>query len=190
LDSLSANWFKLTGVRGANKTKDLMALLYRKTALLYRRILLTLPPEWEDSQMKSLDFGPEAPMGLKPRVLIADDHRQFLTVASDLLRSRFEIVAEVMNGRAALEAAAKLDPDLVLLDIAMPELNGIEAATELRRSGSRAKIVFLTSHRGDEFISAAFVAGALGFVYKSRSRTDLIPALDHALAGYRFVSPQ
>lgn len=128
-------------------------------------------------------------MGLKPRVLIADDDRKILTWVSDLLRSRFEVVAEVTDGRAALEAAAKFDPDLVVLDIAMPELNGIQAARELQRLGLRAKIVFLTLYRDDDYVSAAFETGALGFVHKSRLHTNLIPALDHALEGYRFVSP-
>jgi MEDS: MEthanogen/methylotroph, DcmR Sensory domain len=71
----------------------------------------------------------------------------------------------------------------------MRELNGIETARELRRCRSRAKIVFLTSYRDDDYVSAAFLAGALGFVHKTRLHIDLISALDHALAGYRFVSP-
>jgi CheY-like chemotaxis protein len=129
-------------------------------------------------------------MGLKPRILIADDNQKILTWVSDLLRPRFEVVAEVTDGRAALEAVAKFNPDLVVLDIAMPELNGIQAARELRRLGSRVKIVFLTVYRDDDYLAAAFQADALGFVYKSRLHTDLIPALDHALAGYRFISPQ
>ena len=129
-------------------------------------------------------------MRLKPKVLIADDSRKILNWVSDLLCSRFEVVAEVMHGRAALETAAKFDPDLVVLDIEMPELNGIQAARELRRLGLRAKVVFLTSYRDDDYLSAAFESGARGFVYKSRMDTDLIPALDHALEGYRFVSPQ
>jgi CheY-like chemotaxis protein len=139
---------------------------------------------------KVLGLRPEAPMGLNPRVLIADGNRKVLTSVSDLLCSRFEVIAEVTDGRAALEAAAKFDPDLVVLDIAMLELNGIRAARELRRLGLRAKIVFLTLYQDDDYLTAAFESGALGFVYKWRLHTDLIPALDHALAGYRFVSPQ
>src|ERR1700677_4628712 len=128
--------------------------------------------------------------GLKPRILIADDNLKILTLVSDLLRSRFEVVAAVMNGRAALDAAAKFDPDLVVLDIAMPELNGIQVARELRRIGSRARIAFPTMYRDDDYLAAAFESCALGFVYKSQLHSDLIPAIDHALAGYRFVSPQ
>ena len=123
-------------------------------------------------------------------MLIADDNRKILSLVSNLLCSRFEIVAEVTGGRAALEAAAKFDPDLVVLDIAMPELNGFQVARELRRLGFRAKVVFLTLFQDDDYLSAAFESGALAFVYKPRSHTDLIQALDHALEGYRFVSPQ
>jgi CheY-like chemotaxis protein len=124
------------------------------------------------------------------RVLIADDNHGILSRVSQLLRSRFEVVAEVADGRAAVEAAVRLDPDLVVLDIAMPTLNGIRVARELRRYGLRAKIVFLTMHSGDDYLSAAFESGAIGFVSKSRLQIDLIPALEHAYAGYRFVSPR
>jgi CheY-like chemotaxis protein len=129
-------------------------------------------------------------MGLKARVILADDHRSFLKSVSDHLKPRFEIVAETTDGRAALEAAASLDPDLIVLDIAMPKLNGIQTASELRRCGSRARIVFLTFYGDDDYVAAAFEAGAIGFVFKVRLQTDLIPALEHAYAGYRFVSPQ
>lgn len=132
----------------------------------------------------------EVTMGLTPRVLIADDNRKILSCVSELLSPHFQVVAEVTHGQAALEAAAHSEPDLVVLDIAMPELNGIRVARELRRLGSRARVVFLTLYRDDDYLSAAFESGALGFVYKSRLHADLIPALDHALAGYRFVSPQ
>jgi CheY-like chemotaxis protein len=154
-------------------------------------IYTTRPPEWKNGEMKKAPpSAPEATMGLKPRVLIADDNRKILTRVSDLLCSSFEVVAEVMDGRAALEAAAKFNPELAVLDIAIPELNGIRVARELRRLGLQAKVVFITLHRGDDYLTAAFESGALGFVYKSRLHPDLIPALHHALEGYRFVSPQ
>ncbi len=122
-------------------------------------------------------------------MLIADDHAPFARTVSALLRSRFEVVAAVGDGVMALDAAAKLDPDIVLLDISMPQLDGIRTAKQLRQVGSRAAIVFLTMHQDDDYISAALAAGALGYVFKSRLSSDLTAALDLALAGYRFISP-
>jgi DNA-binding NarL/FixJ family response regulator len=88
-----------------------------------------------------------------------------------------------------LEAAAKLDPDLIVTDISMPSLNGIEAVKKLKESGCRAKVVFLTLHSDHEFVRACFEAGATGYVLKPRIATDLLIATQAALVGHSFISP-
>src|SRR4029077_8377374 len=91
------------------------------------------------------------------------------------------------DGRQALDLARRLRPDVVVLDVAMPELDGFQTLEQLRRDGPEPRVVFLTLHRDDEFVSAAINAGADGYVLKSRTRVDLISAINHALAGRLFV---
>src|SRR6266403_962753 len=105
-----------------------------------------------------------------------------------LLEHEFEVLESVENGLALLEAAAKLQPDVCLLDISMPVLNGIETATRLKQAGSTAKIVFLTIHEDVDFLRAALRTGALGYVIKRRMVSDLRLAITEALAGRRFIS--
>ena len=123
----------------------------------------------------------------KLRVLLADDHVRVLASAEELLRSDFRIVAAVTDGRLALEAAKKLRPDLIVLDISMPGMDGLHTAQELRRQGSEAIILFLTVHEDEGYIAAARTCGD-GYVLKSRMRSDLRHAIDEALAGRFFVS--
>ena len=123
------------------------------------------------------------------RVLIADDQDQALTaVTALLLGDSFDVIGQVSDGRAALERTLKLQPDLVVLDISMPLMNGIEVAKELRRRASSAKIVFLTVHEEPDILANCFAAGALGYVVKTFMARDLIPAIEEALAGRVFVS--
>jgi DNA-binding NarL/FixJ family response regulator len=123
----------------------------------------------------------------RPRVLLADDHIAFLESVSRLLTAAFDIVALAGDGRQALDLARRLRPDVVVLDVAMPELDGFQTLEQLRRDGPETRVVFLTMHRDDEFVSAAINAGAHGYVLKSRIHLDLISAIDHALAGRLFV---
>src|SRR5262245_60314498 len=104
----------------------------------------------------------------RPRVLLADNHSQVLEIVSDLLKVEFEVVATVPDGRQALESCRRLDPDVAVLDIRMPELDGFETLRELRRTGSRAKILLLTLHQSDLYVGAAIRGGAQGYVWKSR----------------------
>jgi DNA-binding NarL/FixJ family response regulator len=127
-------------------------------------------------------------MGL-PRILLADDHHEMLEKVAQLLEGKFEVVAAVENGERLIETAISLDPDLVVLDISMPVINGIEAAYRLRESASRAKVIFLTVHEDPEFVGAAVSAGALAYVLKPRVVVDLIPAIREALQGHVFASP-
>ena len=122
-------------------------------------------------------------------VLLADDHEEFLAVVRRLLEPEFEVVETVRDGRAAVEATARLAPDVLVLDLSMPVMDGIEVARSLRASGSRAKIVFLTVHGDPDYARAAFVIGASGYVVKYRLASDLLPALRESLVGRTFVSP-
>ena len=122
------------------------------------------------------------------KVLLVDDHVGMLQMVSKLLRSRFEIVARVNNGAMAVEAAIRLCPDLVVLDIAMPIRDGLQTAHELKRQGCPARIVFLTVNEDEDYVSAALACGAFGYVLKSRMHTDLIPAIEAALQGKVFLS--
>jgi DNA-binding NarL/FixJ family response regulator len=124
----------------------------------------------------------------KIRILLADDQREILQTAMRLLENEFEVVAAVANGELAIEAAARLAPDLIVLDISMPVLNGIEAACRLKESGSRAKVVFLTVHEDPVLVEAALSAGARGYVLKQRLATDLIPSIRQVLDDFIFVS--
>ncbi len=110
-----------------------------------------------------------------------------LQSASAVLADDFEVVAAVTDGRQALAASRRLDPDVIVLDVTMPDLNGFQTARELRQVGSRAKVVFLTMHNTDEFVAAALRDGAQGYVLKTRMHSDLTSALDHALAGRLFM---
>jgi CheY-like chemotaxis protein len=124
-----------------------------------------------------------------PRVLLADDHPKMLEQIAQLLARESEIVGAVENGEQLIAAALSLDPDVIVLDISMPVLNGIEAARYLQKSRSRAKVIILTMQEDDAFVAAAVLAGALGYVLKRRISIDLIPAIRQVLQGQVFVSP-
>jgi len=121
-------------------------------------------------------------------VLLADDHQEFLGVVARHLEPYFDVVRTVGNGQAMLDEAARLAPDVVVLDISMPGLSGIEAARRLRATGSRARIVFLTVHSDQDYVRAALGAGAVGYVLKSELASDLLPCLRQAAVANPFVS--
>ena len=123
-----------------------------------------------------------------PRVLLADDLPEMLETVTQLLRDDFEIVGYAQDGEEAIKAVSKLNPDLLVLDIEMPFCNGIKAASHLRDSGCRAKVMFLTAHEDPDYVEAAWSVGALGYVLKSRIITDLLPAVKNVLQGRRFIS--
>jgi len=123
----------------------------------------------------------------RPRVLLADDHVDLLESVRRHLAAAFDIVATAADGRQALDLARRLRPDVVVLDVSMPELDGFETLEQLRRDGPETRVVFLTMHADDEFVIAAINGGAHGYVLKSRIHLDLISAVDHALAGRLFV---
>ena len=123
------------------------------------------------------------------RILLADDHTEMLKRVVHLLQSEFEVVGAVNDGQALLDAASTLRPDVVVLDISMPIMNGLEAADRLREAGSRAKVVFLTVHEAPDFVHESLAKGALCYVVKPRLTSDLLPAIKEALANRSFVSP-
>ena len=125
----------------------------------------------------------------RPRVLLADDHHPVLNRVVSLLKERFEIVGSVSDGRALVREAERLQPDVIVLDVTMPVLTGIEAARELHEAGSKARLVFLTVHQSNAFVRECFAKGGLGYVTKSRMMTDLVPAINAALSNRQFVSP-
>jgi len=124
----------------------------------------------------------------RKRVLVADDQARMLDVVASLLEELFDVIGLVSDGRAALEAALALEPDLVVLDISMPGMSGIEVARELRQRSNRAIIVFLTVHEDVQIMASCLAAGGLGYIVKEFMDSDLIPALNEALAGRVFVS--
>ena len=125
----------------------------------------------------------------RARVLLADDHSVMLDRVGILLSSSFEVVGAATNGQEMISAGIRLHPDVIVADITMPGLTGIEAAQQLREAGSRARFVFLTIHIEHEFVDACVSQGALGYVVKSHMKTDLIPAIKAALTGRTFISP-
>ena len=122
------------------------------------------------------------------RILLADDHKEIRDKVRRYLEADFNVLDAVGDGRALLDAAARLNPDVCLLDISMPELNGIEAAIQLKENGSKAKVIFLTVHEDMDFAQAALKTGASGYVIKRRMASDLRRAVKEALAGRIFIS--
>ncbi len=123
------------------------------------------------------------------RVLLADDHKAMLERVAGLLRSECDVVGTVTDGQKVLEAARALKPDVLVLDISMPVMNGIETAHHLKKAGHKARIVFLTVHDDPDFAREALEAGALGYVIKPRIASDLVTAIKEAYAGRLFLSP-
>ena len=124
----------------------------------------------------------------KIRVLLADDHEAMLQQVRSLLSKDFDVVGTVSNGRDAVAEVQRLDPDVLVIDISMPVLNGLQAVSQLRSMKYQTKYVFLTVHEDSDFIAAAFSAGASGYVTKAHVTTDLVPAIHEVLAGRTFVS--
>jgi DNA-binding NarL/FixJ family response regulator len=123
------------------------------------------------------------------RVLLADDHRIVAEGLKGLLESEFELVGMVEDGRALLAAAKELKPDVVITDITMPELNGIEAFEELKKVDPEVKVIFLTMHHSVAYARRALDAGALGYVLKHSASAELILAVRSAAMGKIFVTP-
>jgi DNA-binding NarL/FixJ family response regulator len=125
----------------------------------------------------------------KPRLLLADDHRIVLEGLRGILEPEFEIVGAVDDGRALVAEAQRLKPDVVVADISMPGLNGMDAARQIKRMDAHIKIVFLTMHSDVNYAAGGFDAGASGFVLKHAAPQELITAVHEALQGRTYVTP-
>lgn len=125
----------------------------------------------------------------KIRVLLADDHGDVLDTVARLLVPEFDMVGAVTDGFGLLSAAERLKPDVVIVDISMPILNGIEAVRRLMESGSQAQVVFLTVHESSDYVRAALATGALGYVVKPRLGVDLNVAIKEVHGGRSYLSP-
>jgi DNA-binding NarL/FixJ family response regulator len=124
----------------------------------------------------------------KIRVLLADDHETVLARVRGILDDDFEVVGTVKNGRDAVAEVHRLDPDVLVIDISMPILNGLQASHQLQATNLRTKVMFLTVHSDQDFVDAAFSAGATGYVNKSDVTTDLVPAIREAFDGRTYLS--
>jgi DNA-binding NarL/FixJ family response regulator len=125
----------------------------------------------------------------RPRVLLADDHRLLREAFAQLLEPGCEVVGAVADGRALLAAAPKLRPDIVVLDIAMPLLNGLDAARQLRRSMPGVKVIFLTVSEDPDLAAEAFQVGASGYLLKNSAASELLQAIKEVAEGRSYVTP-
>ena len=122
------------------------------------------------------------------RVVLADDYQPIVAKVRGILGEEFEVIGTAEDGNQAVDSVLNMDADVLIIDISMPVMNGFQAAERLQMANCRARIVFLTLHEEQAFVTAAFAAGASAYVLKSRLWTDLIPAIRAALLGNIFVS--
>lgn len=125
----------------------------------------------------------------RARILLADDHSITVAGIRSLLAREWELVGQVGDGRSLVEAALKLRPDLIILDIGMPLLNGIDAAKQLRKVWPEARLLFVTMHGSPMYLREAMRSGASGFLLKSSAAEELLPAVRKVLRGGRYITP-
>jgi DNA-binding NarL/FixJ family response regulator len=125
----------------------------------------------------------------RPKVLLADDHAMVAEGLANILKSDFDLVGTVSNGRELVATATDIAPDVIVVDISMPSLNGLEAVRQLKKAENRAKIVFLTMHADADMATEAFRSGASGYVLKHSAGGELIEAIRAALDGRVYLSP-
>ncbi len=125
----------------------------------------------------------------RPRVLIADDHQMLVDALKRVIEPRCEVVGTVADGRALLQSAAKLLPEIVVLDIAMPQLNGLDAARQLKLIMPQAKLIFMTMNEDPYLVGEAFRAGASAFLLKQAAAFELMTAIEEVLKGGSYVTP-
>jgi len=123
------------------------------------------------------------------KILLADDHTMFVQGLQSFLEDEFELVGTVADGQELAEAARRLDPDVIVVDISMPVMNGLDAVRQLVKVGTTAKIIFLTMHADEQLMAEAFRCGASGYVLKQSAGEELITAIRQVLAGHQYVTP-
>ena len=124
------------------------------------------------------------------RILLADDHTLFCNLLRDLLEPVYEVVGSVSDGRELLKAAGTLDPDVVLVDIGMPWLNGLDAGRRLKQANPKIKLIYLTMNNNVEYAREALQAGAAAFVLKNSKSSELLRAIRDALKGASYMAPE
>jgi DNA-binding NarL/FixJ family response regulator len=129
-------------------------------------------------------------MAKRTRVLLADDHRLLVDALKSVLEPKYEVIGSVGDGRALLEAAEKLRPDVIVVDIAMPKLNGLDAAKNLKQKMPGVKLVFMTMNEDPYLVGEAFRVGGSAFLLKQAAAFELIDAIEAVLKGGTYVSPQ
>jgi DNA-binding NarL/FixJ family response regulator len=157
----------LTKVNDRNKSKQVISMFHLTQATLVR-----------------------AKKAVKPRVVLADDEEALLRLISRFLGPTFDIVASARNGREAVSLVLQLQPDLLVLDIGLPVMHGLDVLAILKQKRSPTKVVFLSTFADRHLSAAALSAGATGFVFKAQVYTDLPQALDAVVAGRTFVSKE
>jgi DNA-binding NarL/FixJ family response regulator len=125
----------------------------------------------------------------RARVLIADDHKLVADACKGLLEPEFDVVGTVSDGRELLQAAAELRPDVVILDISMPQLNGLDAGEQIKQKSRGTKLIFLTMMLGPDVAAEAFRRGASGYVLKHCNAEELVIAVRRVLRGESYLSP-
>src|SRR5262245_15091294 len=125
----------------------------------------------------------------KPRLLLADDHTLVLEGLKKILEPEFDLVGLAENGRELLRLAGELKPDVVLVDISMPLLNGIDAAKQLAKIAPQAKVIFVTMHSDSDYVAEAFRAGAAGYLLKRSAASELVSAIHEVIKGRYYVTP-
>jgi DNA-binding NarL/FixJ family response regulator len=128
-------------------------------------------------------------MTARPRVLLADDHRMVAEALKNLLAAEYEVVDVVEDGRALIAAAKRLRPDVIVADITMPRLNGLDALVQLKKDNPNVRVVFLTMHKDVAYARRAIDAGASGYVLKHSAPTELLDAVPAALQGKLYLTP-
>ena len=121
-----------------------------------------------------------------PRLIVVDDSALIRQAIDSILNSRYEVVASVPDGKTAITAVAGFAPELVLLDISMPGINGFEAARQIKRASPLTLIIFVSEHKETSYIEAGFSAGASGYVVKSKMMSELLPAIQSVLSGQEY----
>lgn len=125
----------------------------------------------------------------RPRLLLADDHPIVIAGLREVLEPEFEIVGTAGDGRTLVKIAPGLKPDVILLDISMPLLNGLTAARQIKRSLPKVKLIFLTMHADADYVMEAFRAGASGYILKRSVASELVRAIEEVLKGRTYLTP-
>src|SRR6267142_2194972 len=125
----------------------------------------------------------------RPKLLLADDHTMFSQGLQSLLEDEFDLVGAVGDGKALVEAAGRLNADVIVVDISMPVMNGFDAVRELKKQGATARVIFLTMHADDRLLAEAFRCGGAGYVLKQSAGEELIFCIRQVLTGHNYVTP-